>query len=271
MSGGPGRGVVWGGALLGAAWLASLVVSRTGIPVEACLLGADPLRPDRSVCELAFGGLWISLGLGLAAAALATSLGLAVAVLARIARGGVERVLMRGADAIFSLPDVLLLMVLQAAGQTLGEVHPQWRLPPGALLVVCLALVSWAGPARMFRERLATLEQQQFVAAATALGATRAHLFRAHLWRGLRGFALTVLVTRVPAAILAESTVSFLGIARMEGMSLGRYLGTSYTAILYEGGARVVLPAWSLLVLVVLGTSLMARGMGNAGRGRSPG
>ena len=63
----------------------------------------------------------------------------------------------------------------------------------------------------------------------------------------------------ISAAILAESTVSFFGIARMEPMSLGRYLGTSYSAILYEGGARVVLPAWGLLVLIVLGTSLTAR------------
>lgn len=247
-------------ALLAGLWLASFVLGRFDGAAGQCPFGADPLRPDQTVCELAFGGLWVSMSIGLAAGALATLVGLVVAFAARTAGGFIDRWLMRLADVTFSLPDVLLLMVIQTAGQTLGEIRPELRLPPAALLVASLTIVSWAAPARMFRNRLVTLEGQEFVAAAKALGGTRAHLLRAHLWRGLRGFALTVFLARIPAAILAESTVSFFGIARVEPMSLGRYLGTSYSAILYEGGARVVLPAWSLLILVVLGATLAARG-----------
>ncbi|HVE84942.1 MAG TPA: ABC transporter permease, partial [Myxococcales bacterium] len=81
------------------------------VPARACPFGADALRPDRTVCELAFGGLWVSLATGVAAGALATALGLAVAVAARLLGGLLDRGAMRFAEAFFSLPDVLVLMV----------------------------------------------------------------------------------------------------------------------------------------------------------------
>lgn len=239
----------------------SLVSSQLapGLAREHCALGADLVHPDRTVCELAFGGLWVSLAVGLIAGALATLGGLVVAGIARTFGGWSERALLSLADASFSLPDVLVLMVLQFALQTLGDLKPAFRLSPFTGMVISLALVGWAGPARMIRNRLWTLEGQDFVTASRALGATRFHIVRIHLWPALRGYVLALFLTRVPAAILAESTVSFLGIARMEPMSLGRYLGTSYAALMYSGGSRVVLPAWGLLVALVLACSLAGR------------
>jgi oligopeptide transport system permease protein len=229
---------------------------------STCPLGRDLIRPDRTVCELAFGGLWVSLAVGLAAGGLSTVLGLGVAMLARAAGGAVERWVLRGVDALFALPDVLVVMVLQLAGQSLLDAGQTGGLGPFGLMVVSLALVGWAGPARMFRNRLLTLEGQEFIAASRALGAGRAHLLRVHLWPALRPFVLAVFLSRLPSAILTESTISFFGIARMEPMSLGRYLGTSYAALIYEGGTRVVLPAWGLLVLLVLGASLASQALG---------
>lgn len=226
-----------------------------------CPFGDDALRPDQTVCELSLGGLWVSLAIGLSAGALSTMLGLVLAAAARGIGGFPERWVLRVADSFFALPDVLILMVIQLAGQMLGDLNPELRVSPPLLMVLSLALVGWAGPTRMFRNRLTTLERQEFISAARALGGGRRHILWIHLWPGLRAFALAVFLTRIPAAILAESTVSFFGIARMEPMSLGRYLGTSYASLLYEGGARVVLPAWTLLVLIVLGTTLASRGV----------
>jgi len=233
---------------------------------DACPLGRDPTRPDRTVCELAFGGLWISLAIGLSAGALSTGLGLLVGAVARLVGGALERWVMRLADAFFALPDVLVVMVLQLAGQSLVDAGGGAGLGPFGLMVVSLALVGWAGPARMFRNRLDTLESQEFIAASRALGGTRPHVLRVHLWPALRPFVLAVFLSRLPAAILAESTVSFFGIARMKPMSLGRYLGTSYAALIYEGGSRVVIPAWTLLVLLVLGASLASQALASGHR-----
>jgi ABC-type dipeptide/oligopeptide/nickel transport system permease subunit len=243
-----------------ASWLAGRVFPQA--LSHTCPLGMDPTHPDRSVCELAFGGLWVSLVVGLAAGAASTGVGLAVAMGARAAGGWVEHQILRAVDAFFALPDVLVVMVLQLAGQSFLDAGQAGGLGPFGLMVLSLALVGWAGPARMFRNRLATLEGQEFIAASRALGAGRWHLLRVHLWPALRPFVLAVFLSRLPTAILTESTISFFGIARMEPMSLGRYLGTSYAALIYEGGARVVLPAWGLLVLVVLGASLAAQGLG---------
>jgi oligopeptide transport system permease protein len=157
-------------------------------------------------------------------------------------------------------------MVLQLAGQSWLDAGGGAGPGPLGMMVMSLALVGWAGPARMFRNRLATLEGQEFIAASRALGAGRWHLLRVHLWPALRPFVLAVFLSRLPAAILTESTVSFFGIARMEPMSLGRYLGTSYAALIHEGGARVVLPAWGLLVLLVLGASLSSQALGGGAR-----
>jgi ABC-type dipeptide/oligopeptide/nickel transport system permease subunit len=252
---------VAGWALLLGLFGASLALSQLWpeVPRRYCPFGADALRPDRTVCELAFGGLWVSLGVGLLAAALATGLGLGVALGSRLLGGALDRLAMRLSEAFFSLPDVLVLMVIQLAGQTVGDLRPGLKLHPAALMVVSLALVGWAAPARMLRSRLTSLEATEYVAAARALGATAPQVFRSHVWPFLGGYLLTLFLSRVPAAILAESTVSFFGIARMEPMSLGRYLGTSYSALVYEGGARVVLPAWALLVAIVLAANLAAR------------
>ncbi len=255
-------------ALLGGLGLTSWLMGRVfpGALAATCPLGGDPTHPDRTVCELAFGGLWVSLAVGLAAGGLSTLLGLGVAMGARAVGGALEHQILRGVDALFALPDVLVVMVLQLAGQSLLDAGQAGGLGPFGLMVVSLAFVGWAGPARMFRNRLATLEGQEFIAASRALGATRGHLLRVHLWPALRPFVLAVFLSRLPTAILTESTVSFFGIARMEPMSLGRYLGTSYAALLYEGGARVVLPAWGLLVLLVLGASLGAQALGAGAR-----
>lgn len=250
-------------ALLGGLGVLSLLAGRVfpEVLASACPLGMDPTHPDRTVCELAFGGLWVSLAIGLAAGALSTGMGLLVAAVARLAQGVLDRWVMRLADAFFALPDVLVVMVLQLAGQSLVDAGGAGGLGPFGLMVVSLALVGWAGPARMFRNRLGTLEAQEFVAASRALGAGAPHVLHVHLWPALRPFVLAVFLSRLPAAILAESTVSFFGIARMEPMSLGRYLGTSYAALIYEGGSRVVIPAWMLLVLLVLGASLASQAL----------
>jgi peptide/nickel transport system permease protein len=249
-------------------WLGALAPQ---VAAAHCPLGRDLVHPDRTVCELAFGGLWVSLGMGAAAAALATALGLSIALLARAVGGAFARLVLGATDAFFSLPDVLILMVLQFAGQSFSDQHPGAHLGSVPLMIASLALVGWAGPARMVRDRLATLEEQDFVLAAKALGGGRRHVLFRHLARFLPDYLLAIFLARIPAAILAESTVSFFGIARVEPMSLGRYLGTSYANLLYPSGIRVVLPAWGLLVLVVLAAAWTARALERRSHPRAAG
>src|SRR5260370_22818219 len=149
----PRQSLLSGAGLLLLLWGSSFALSvlwAAGV-VEHCRLGKDVLRPDRSVCELAFGGAWISLSIGLLAGAAASLVGLLVASLARGLGRWIDAALMRSADALFALPDVLALMVLQFAAQTAADLHPRPRLRPVPLMVAPLAMVGWSAPARRFR------------------------------------------------------------------------------------------------------------------------
>ncbi len=171
----PRQSLLSGAGLLLLLWGSSFALSVLwpSVVAEHCPLGKDVLRPDRSVCELAFGGTWISLSIGLLAGAAATLVGLLVASLARGLGRWIDAALMRSADALFALPDVLVLMVLQFAAQTGADLHPRLRIGPVPLMVASLAMVGWSAPARLFRDRLETLERAEFVGAAHALGAGR--------------------------------------------------------------------------------------------------
>src|SRR4051812_29742491 len=93
----------WGLGLLATLGLLSFFSSQVFPKATAswCPLGHDVLRPERTVCELALGGLWVSLLLGLLAGALSTALGLVIAFLAGAFGKGGEWLLMRGAEASF--------------------------------------------------------------------------------------------------------------------------------------------------------------------------
>jgi peptide/nickel transport system permease protein len=111
----------------------------------------------------------------------------------------------------------------------------------------------------MLRDRIASVQQEDFVRAAQALGGGSMHVLGSHVWPAIRTYVAAIFLSRIPAAILAESTVSFLGIAKVEPMSLGRYLGASFSNLLYPGGIRMVGPAWLLLVTIVFVTWTTSR------------
>jgi ABC-type dipeptide/oligopeptide/nickel transport system permease subunit len=118
-------------------------------------------------------------------------------------------------------------------------------------MVASLTAVAWAAPTRMIRDRLRTLEGQEFVAAAEALGETRWQILRRELLPFARPYVLAIFLLRVPATILSESTVSFLGFGLPpDKPSLGSFIGNNYMQIVEDAG--VVAPAWILLVLIVV-------------------
>lgn len=227
---------------------------------ERCPLPFD-VEYDATSCSLLVQGLRVSLLLGLGAAVAGTALGLGLALLARWLRGPLEGALVRGIDAFFALPDVLVLLFFQYVLDAVGRNSAWYRAHPLALTTGALALVSWSGAARVLRDRLLTLEQREYVLAAQALGASRWHLLRRHLWPALSDTVLVLLLNRLPAAVLTESTASYIGIGNPGLHSLGRYLARVTREMQFVSPAGLVLPAWGALVLLVLFTMLAARGL----------
>jgi peptide/nickel transport system permease protein len=125
-------------------------------------------------------------------------------------------------------------------------------------MTVSLALVGWAAPFQMLRRRLEALEAEEFVAAAAALGASRTRRLLRHVLPGAMGLVVATLCMRVPLAMLAESTASFLGFGLPPTEpSLGTYFGQNYKRLL-TGEWRIVVPTWALFVLATVAFRLAA-------------
>lgn len=260
---------------IGRAALVLLAVVSLGYPLIAgipfvpdCFFGPDIEFPHQTVCARTIGGLWRSITVGLVAGGISALAGLGLALAARRFGAVADEIVTKAADLFFSVPDVLVLIAIAFA---VGLVSDARDVRPPAMLVMTLSLaaVGWAAPTRMIRNRLRSLESQEFVLAAEALGATRGRILVRHLLPFLRDFVFAIFLLRVPAAILAESTVSFLGFGMPpDRPSLGTYLGQNYRKILL-GEYQVIGPAWLLLVLVVVafhwtGQGALARRAGEA-------
>lgn len=256
-----------------------LAVVSLGYPLvskalPACPLGADPHYTADTVCSSTFGGLWRSEVIGIGSGGISVLVALGLALTARRFGGWVDEAVSKASDLFFAIPDVLVLILVELCFQLVAEahgIHPRGALAenlmPLAVMTASLAAVGWAAPTRMIRNRLRSLEGQDFVAAAEAVGATRGRILVKHLLPFAGDFVLAIFLLRVPAAILAESTVSFLGLGMPPDQpSLGTYLGQNWQSIVY-GEARVIVPAWILLVAIVIAFQWTAKAALEAAEG----
>ena len=165
------------------------------------------------------GGV-ISLAVGLAAAAISVFLGVTVGLIAGYRGGWVDSLLMRIVDLLYCLPYILMVVLLKIALQGRLQSPGVQRLMPWLdsqktnLIVMFLAigLVSWLTMARVIRGQVLSLRAMPFIDAAHALGVPEWRIFLYHLLPNLVGPITVYATLTVPAAILQESMLSFLGI-----------------------------------------------------------
>ena len=168
-------------------------------PGRDFLLGSDTLGRD-NLSRILHGGR-VSLLVGGAVALIGGVVGTAVGLLAGYYGRWVDSVLMRFTDTVLALPG---LMVVIIAARILGD--GVWDV------VIVLAGVTWMVPARIVRAKVLSLCERQFVEAATSLGVPSRRIMVRHLLPNLAGEIMVSVSLAVAGAILAESTLSFLGL-----------------------------------------------------------
>lgn len=223
-------------------------------PARLHLLGTDRYGRDL-FSRLLYGGR-ISLCAGLFAAATAVFLGLACGALAGFYGGVIDTLLMRGGELLLALPWLYLLIAARAALPL--------DLPPARaflLLVGLIALVGWVRTARLVRGVVRSGRERDFVHAARGFGASDFHLLHRHLLPQTLPLALSQLVLLIPRYILAEVTLSFLGLGVAEPIpSWGTLLATlqRYPLLVSYPWLLAPVPA---LVIVILSYHLLANAL----------
>ncbi len=179
-------------------------------PSWAHPLGTDDLGQDL-LARILYGGR-ISLAVGLAAMVIAISFGVVIGAVAGMSKGPVDVFLMWVTDLFLSLPQLpLLLLIFYLFNDTLKK----WIGPEAGVFVLVVAVIGglrWMPVARLVRAQFLTLREKEFVEAARALGASPWRQVTVHILPNAMGPVIVAATIDVAAAIIAESTLSFLGL-----------------------------------------------------------
>jgi peptide/nickel transport system permease protein len=217
--------------------------------------GAHPLGTGENGIDVlahVLHGARVSLLVSLGAVLLSGLVGTAVGAVAGVAGGVVDEALMRVVDVVLAFPGVLLAIFIAAVlGPSLWNV------------VLALTCSGWTGYARLARAQVRSLLSREYVVAARSLGASPGRIAVHHLLPNAAGPLLVQATFAVPAAILAEASLSFLG--------LGAPLGTPSWGALIDQGAQYLLIAPHValfpglcLLLTVLGLNLLGDALRDA-------
>jgi peptide/nickel transport system permease protein len=241
---------------LAARWIApydpdtQLLAENLAPPSRAHPLGQDKL--GRDILARVIYGTRVSLTVGVVTVAVSLLIGAAIGALAGFAGGWIDELTMRAVDVLLAVPGLLLALALTAVlGPSLRNV------------VLGLCLIGWTGYARLARGEIVRLREREFVEAARALGVPGRRILARHLVPLLATPLLVQATFGMAAAIVAEASLSFLGLGAQPPTS-------SWGAMLNDGRAFVlvaphltVFPGLAILI-TVLGLNFLGDGLRTA-------
>jgi oligopeptide transport system permease protein len=191
------------------------------------LLGTDAL--GRDLLARLLMGLRVSLAIGLVATAVSLVIGVAWGATAGFVGGRTDETMMRIVDVLYSLPFIFFVILLMVTfGSSL------------VLMFVAIGAVEWLTMSRIVRGQTLALKQKEFVEAARAAGLTNASIIRRHIVPNLLGPVVVYVTLTIPAVILAESFLSFLGLGVQPPMA-------SLGGLIADGAQQMELAPWLLI------------------------
>lgn len=183
-----------------------LDVNRTNIPdkflgpgAEGHLLGTDHLGRDQLI-RLLYGGR-VSLAIAYSASLMTILIGVALGLLAGYYGGPVDDLITWAVTTLSSVPTLFLLLIAAAF----------WT-PSAQLLIIILALLGWVGTCRLVRGEVLSLKEQEYVAAAQAVGVSNVRLLVQHILPNVLPIVIVTMTIIAGNLILVESGLSFLGV-----------------------------------------------------------
>ena len=213
-------------------------------------------------------GMRVSLAVGLFASIIVLVIGMLVGSIAGYCGGTVDLVIMRFVDIIYSLPDMLMVILLASVLKlVLGKALEGTALEKIGSNIISLfivfALLYWVSMARLIRGQILSLREQEYVLSARASGAKSGWIIRKHLVPNCISVIIISTALQIPSAIFTESYLSFLGLGVNAPMpSLGSLASDALNGI-YTYPYRLVIPA-VVISLIVLSLNLFGDGLRDA-------
>jgi len=219
-------------------------------PCKAHFFGTDEL--GRSIFVRICWGARISLFIGISAALIDMTLGVLYGGFAALWGGKIEEVLMRIADVLSSLPNLLIVILLTVI------------IDQGVLtIILAMTITGWINMARITRGQILSLKEQEFVAAAISLGVGKTRLLLRHLIPNCFGSIITTVTLTIPYAIFTEAFLSFLGLGVQAPVASWGTMASDGLPALSFYPWRLIFPAF-FISITMLAFNLLGDGLRDA-------
>ena len=212
-------------------------------------------------------GTRISLAVGFFASIIVLIIGMLYGSISGYLGGRVDLIMMRIVDIIYSLPDMLIILLLSVV------LNERLQFPAGSFLAklgtsmvslfVVFGLLYWVGMARLIRGQILSIKENEYILAARSIGASSGRIIRKHILPNCLSVIIISTALQIPSAIFTESFLSFVGIGVKAPMpSLGS-LANAAREGLQSYPYKLIFPAL-MICLIVLSLNLLGDGLRDA-------
>ena len=229
------------------------------------IMGTDNLRRDYAIRVIY--GTRISLMVGFISALIVVIIGILYGAISGYFGGRVDLIMMRIVDIIYSLPDVLIVILLSVAIKDFISTSKNdliVRLGAGMISIfIVFGLLYWVGMARQVRGQILSIKEQEYVMASKAAGASAMYIIFKHMIPNCISVIIITAAMQIPSAIFTESFLSFVGMGVSIPMpSLGS-LASDARSGLTSYPYMLLFPALTIF-LIVLSFNLLGNGLRDA-------
>jgi peptide/nickel transport system permease protein len=217
------------------------------------LLGTDD--QGRDILSALFYGARLSLGVGLASVVLSLIVGVGLGVLSGFVGGKLDSLIMRTCDVMLSFPSILVALLINGVGRAMFP-NANDTLAFG-VLILAISLTGWVQYARTVRGSTLVERNKEYVQAARVIGVPPLRIMFKHVLPNVMGPVFVLATIQMPAAIITEATLSFLGVGvPPTSPSLGTLIRTG-NDFLFSGEWWITIFPGAMLVLIALSVNLL--------------